>query len=71
LNLIEPASVIKQLFILIFIVLIVLFSNIEEKKDNLRKALITILFLSVLSALIEQITGYRPPASRNIFSHRN
>lgn len=67
LNLVEPSSVIKRLFILVFIVLIVLFSNIEQKKGNLRKALMVILFLSVLSALIEQITGYRPPASRQHF----
>jgi len=34
LNLVEPSSVIKQLFILVFIVLIVLFSNIEQKKGQ-------------------------------------
>lgn len=38
LNLIEPALVIKQLFMLIFIVLIVLFSNIEGKKGQPKKS---------------------------------
>ncbi|HHY53757.1 MAG TPA: O-antigen ligase family protein [Clostridiales bacterium] len=64
LNLVESSVVIKQLFFLVFVFLIVLFSYIQEKKGNLKTAFVFILVLSVLSGLVEQITGYRPPASR-------
>ncbi|MEM5831253.1 MAG: hypothetical protein QXO40_03560 [Candidatus Aenigmatarchaeota archaeon] len=60
-------NILRNIFLLVFVSFVVLFSYVLERENLGKKTIKYIVFLSIFFALIEQIFGYRLPASRQHF----